>query len=250
MFEQSFVEGRARTRRGWSVLTSIILQTGAVAIALLIPLMKPELLPQVVTVMPLSPPPPAPPQPPDVPKMERVRPAAPSQVRGTTLVSYRNIPDQAQTIIDPPQAAGPGGGVPNSIGPGFPDERGVPNSIWSTGPQAQAPAPPPPPVQAAPPQKPTIIRVSGEVQEALLLNRVIPEYPPIAKQTRTEGTVVLTALISREGRIEDLKVISGHPLLVNAALTAVRQWRYRPTLLGAEPVEVLTTIAVHFKLTR
>src|SRR5882762_855378 len=85
-------------------------------------------------------------------------------------------------------------------------------------------------------------KVSGPVQQAQLTSRIEPRYPVIAKQTKTEGTVVLHAIISRDGRITALEVVSGHPLLVQAALDAVRQWRYRPTYLAGEPVEVETSI--------
>jgi periplasmic protein TonB len=94
------------------------------------------------------------------------------------------------------------------------------------------------------------IRVSGPMQQAQLTSRIEPRYPVIAKQTKTEGTVVLHAIISRDGRITALEVVSGHPLLVQAALDAVHQWRYRPTYLGAEPVEVETTITVIFRLSQ
>ena len=86
------------------------------------------------------------------------------------------------------------------------------------------------------------------MQQAQLTSRIEPRYPVIAKQTKTEGTVVLHAIISRDGRITALEVVSGHPLLVQAALDAVRQWRYQPTLLNGEPVEVDTTIDVIFSL--
>ena len=92
------------------------------------------------------------------------------------------------------------------------------------------------------------LRVSGSVQQAQLTLRVEPRYPAIAIQTKTQGTVVLHAIISRDGRITALEVVSGHPLPVQAAVDAVRQWRYRPTYLGGEPVEVESSITVIFRL--
>jgi len=92
--------------------------------------------------------------------------------------------------------------------------------------------------------------VSGPIQQAQLTSSIEPRYPAIARQTKTEGTVVLHAIISRDGRITALEVVSGHPLLVQAALDAVRQWRYRPTYLGGEPVEVETSITVIFRLSQ
>jgi protein TonB len=103
---------------------------------------------------------------------------------------------------------------------------------------------------APPPPKPVQnrIRQGGSVQAALLVNKVQPVYPPLARQTRISGTVRLHAIISKSGSIQSLEVISGHPLLVRAAMDAVQQWRYKPTLLNGEPVEVDTTIDVIFSL--
>ena len=75
-----------------------------------------------------------------------------------------------------------------------------------------------------------------------------PVYPPLARQIRVQGAVVMEAVINKEGSIESLRVISGHPLLNQAALDAVKQWRYRPTMLNGEPVEVITTVTVTFSL--
>jgi len=92
------------------------------------------------------------------------------------------------------------------------------------------------------------VKLSEGVVEAQLISRIEPHYPSIALQTKTEGTVRLQAIINRDGRITSLDVLSGHPFLVKAALDAVRQWRYRPTLLNGEPVEVETSITVIFRL--
>jgi len=92
------------------------------------------------------------------------------------------------------------------------------------------------------------VKVSEGVLEAQLISRIEPQYPIIAIQTKTEGTVRLHAFISHDGRIISLDVLSGHPFLVKAALEAVRQWRYRPTMLNGEPVEVETSITVIFRL--
>jgi protein TonB len=90
--------------------------------------------------------------------------------------------------------------------------------------------------------------VSQGVMNGLLLNKVVPAYPPIAKAAGIEGTVVLQATISKSGTIENLRVVSGPQLLQQAALDAVRQWDYRPYLLNGEPIEVETTVNVVFKL--
>jgi len=94
------------------------------------------------------------------------------------------------------------------------------------------------------------LKMSEGVLEAQLISRVEPRYPTLAVQTRQSGTVVLHAIISRDGRINALEVVSGSPFFVQAALDAVRQWRYRPTMLNGEPVEVETTITVEFRLQR
>jgi protein TonB len=92
------------------------------------------------------------------------------------------------------------------------------------------------------------LKLSEGVLEAQLISRIEPHYPSLAKQTRTEGTVRLHAIIGRDGRIASLEVISGHPLLVQAALDAVRRWSYRPTMLNGQPVDVETSITIVFKL--
>jgi protein TonB len=86
------------------------------------------------------------------------------------------------------------------------------------------------------------------VIQSKLVHQVRPAYPPLAKQARIKGQVLLSAVISREGRIQELRLVSGHPLLAPAAMEAVRQWLYSPTLLNGDPVEVLTTIEVNFTL--
>lgn len=94
------------------------------------------------------------------------------------------------------------------------------------------------------------LKLGGVVLEAKIIRRVIPVYPPIARQARISGTVKLMSVISREGKVEKLQVLSGHPLLVPAALEAVKLWLYRPTLLNGEPTEVMAPIEVHFTLTQ
>jgi protein TonB len=106
-------------------------------------------------------------------------------------------------------------------------------------------APPPQTSTAAPPVR---IRVGGIVSAARLIYQPKPEYPEVAKMTRTEGAVEFEAVIGKDGTIEELKVLRGHPLLVKAALDAVQRWRYQPTLLNGEPIEVVTEITVNFKL--
>jgi protein TonB len=91
------------------------------------------------------------------------------------------------------------------------------------------------------------IRVS-HMSEGDLVHKVLPTYPPLARNVRIQGQVVLQAVISKQGIIENLRLLSGHPMLVPAAIEAVRQWRYRPYVLNNEPVEVETLITVNFSL--
>jgi protein TonB len=143
----------------------------------------------------------------------------------------------------PPPSAGVGvvGGVAGGMAGG--SINGVLGGIIGSVPTA-APPPPPPP-KAATPQR---IRVGGNVQAANLIHQVKPAYPPLAKQARIQGTVELSAIIGKDGRVQDLHVVRGHPLLVQSALEAVKNWEYRPTMLNGEPVEVATTIDVNFTL--
>jgi protein TonB len=117
--------------------------------------------------------------------------------------------------------------------------------IIGTAPQIE-----PPHAKQTTPQEKHPVKLSEGVLEAQIFSRIEPRYPPLAVQTRQSGTVVLHAIINRDGRIGALEVVSGSPFFVQAALDAVRQWRYRPTLLNGEPVEVETTITVFFHLQR
>lgn len=94
------------------------------------------------------------------------------------------------------------------------------------------------------------IRVGGNVQQANLVMKVTPAYPAEAKQARIQGVVQFTATINKDGTIQTLELISGHPLLVGSALDAVKQWVYRPTLLNGNPVEVVTQIDVNYTLSQ
>lgn len=105
------------------------------------------------------------------------------------------------------------------------------------------------PVTTKPPPAPTgPLKVGGQVQAAKLVRQVIPQYPPLARQARISGTVHLVGIIGKNGTIENLEVVSGHPLLVRAAVDAVKQWLYKPTLLNDVPVEVIAPIDVNFTL--
>jgi len=115
-----------------------------------------------------------------------------------------------------------------------------------------APVPSPPSVQtvSATPVPPGTIRVGGEVQGSKIVNKATPVYPPLAKQARVQGTVQLSVQIGPDGTVQDVQLLSGHPLLVQAAIDAVKQWVYQPTLLNGNPVSVLTTVDVNFTLSQ
>jgi protein TonB len=127
---------------------------------------------------------------------------------------------------------------------------GIPGGMWGGDPDGRATVPrPPQPVSVKPDTLPIQrIKVSIGVQAAKLMWKELPDYPALAGVNRIQGSVVLSAVISPDGGIEELRVLSGHPLLIRSALEAVRKWRYRPTLLNGEPVRVETTIVVNFLL--
>jgi protein TonB len=110
------------------------------------------------------------------------------------------------------------------------------------------PIEPPPSIETHKTNARNVVKLSEGVQQAQLITRIEPHYPSLGVQTRTQGTVLLHAIISLDGDITALEVVSGPPLLVQAAVDAVRQWRYRPTYLNGEPVEVETSITVIFRL--
>jgi len=155
-----------------------------------------------------------------------------SEMMNNQLTAPTKIPHNIEMVSEkeaPPSSFG----VAGSMG----GDSGVMGSIFGNG---EAPK-----VKAAPPKK---VNISAGVAVGMLLQKTQPIYPPIAKAARVSGTVVLQAMISKQGTIEDLKVVSGPAMLQGAALDAVRTWRYRPYLLNNDPVEVETTINVIFTL--
>lgn len=141
----------------------------------------------------------------------------------------------------PPQ---PDIGVPGGInfGPAGRGDGVMPSILAGTT------LPSPPPLAATPARKPIRIRQGGQVVAAKAIYQPTPAYPPLAQRARVGGVVRLEAVIATDGTIQNLRALGGHPLLVGAALEAVSRWRYQPTLLNGEPVEVLTEINVTFKL--
>jgi protein TonB len=176
----------------------------------------------------------------------------PRQFDAGRLMAPKSVPKEIVTIKEedlPPASSGVCGvvgGVPGGVAGGTPG--GVLGGIIGSVPSAVLPPPPPPPVKVA--EKLKRITIGGNVQQAKLVRQPKPVYPPLAKQARISGVVHLAAVISKDGTIQDLKVISGHPLLIPSALEAVKQWVYQPTLLNGEPVEVSTQIDVNFTLSQ
>ena len=244
MFEQSLMETAiGKTRTPWTMALSFGLQMLMIGVAILVPLLNYYELPATELMgFLVAPPPPPPPAPPPV----VTRKIVPEQFN--PMATPVAIPDRVAIIQDeaPPPAsiAGVIGGISGgAIGGGL---GGVIGGIISSTPIV---APPPPPIKKAPPPPPKRIRVGGAVQKANLIRQVRPVYPPLARQARIQGTVKLTAIIAKNGTIEKLEVVSGHPLLIPSALQAVKQWRYKPTLLNGQPVEVVTQVDVNFTLT-
>jgi protein TonB len=249
MFEQTFVDGTGRTHKTWTVMVSFIAQMCVLAIAIVIPMIYFDVLPkgQLTSVLVAPPPPPPPPPPPAAaPKVVRV---IPRQFDAGRLMAPKTVPKEVAMIkeeeLPPPSSGGVVGGVPGGVPGGA--VGGVIGGIIGSVPTA-APPPPPPPVKVEKPVTPQRIRVGGNVQQAKLVRQPRPIYPALAKQARISGVVKLNAIIGKDGTIQNLTVASGHPLLIPAALEAVKQWVYQPTLLNGEPVEVVTQIDVNFTL--
>jgi periplasmic protein TonB len=253
MFEQTFVDGTGKTHKGWTVMVSFVLQMLMIGVIVLIPLIYTDSLPKAtLTSFLVAPPPPPPPPPPPVAAAPvKVVKVAPRQFDAGRLMAPKSIPKEIAMIreeeLPPPSAsAGVVGGVPGGVAGGT--MGGVIGGIIGSVPTA---APPPPPVvKEKPPPPPQRIRVGGNVQAANLIRKITPQYPPLAKQARVQGVVKFQAIIGKDGTIQNLQLLSGHPLLVPAATEAVKQWMYRPTLLNGEPVEVVTQIDVNFTLSQ
>jgi periplasmic protein TonB len=253
MFEQTFVDGGGKTNKPWTILTSFLLQIGLIGVAILIPLISYEQLPKTqLAGFLVAPPPPPPPPPPPAAVMPKVVKVIPRQFDAGRLVAPKSIPKKVIEIREedlPPassNAVGVVGGVPGGVPGG--SMGGVIGGIIGSVPTAAPP--PPPPVKVEKKQEVQRIRVGGNVQQAKLLRKPMPVYPPLAKQARIQGTVKFTAVIGTDGTIRNLQMLSGHPLLVPSAQQAVMQWAYQPTLLNGEPVEVITQIDVNFTLSQ
>jgi protein TonB len=235
MFEDSLVEsqGRIRTRSRWFAIGSFFAQGLLLLLLILFPLFHPQALPrQSIERLLVAPPPPQAPAP-----VVAHSTASPSRTHSSLEAQLRapsRIPGHVAMISDPgpPSFAQIGTGVNGS---------GIPGGLdLGTSPPAVVGAQPPAPKHP--------LAVTGGVAAGQLLSPIRPVYPIVAREARIQGTVLLDATISRQGTIENLRVVDGPPMLRQAALDAVAQARYRPFLLNGEPVEVQTTIRVIFSL--
>ena len=243
MFEDSLLEsgGKLKTKSKYTTIVSFILQIIFIAILVLIPLIYTEALPkqQLMTFLVAPPPPPPPPPPPAATPVVKVQKIE-SEIDDGQLRTPTAIPKKIAMIKEeeaPPPSSGVGvvGGVPGGMPGG--QMGGVIGGIISSTPVAVP--------KVATPQR---VRVSQGVTEGLLMKKVQPQYPALARQARIQGAVVLQASIGKDGNVQNLRAVSGHPMLTPAAIEAVKQWKYRPYFLNGEAVEVDTTITVNFTL--
>jgi protein TonB len=236
MFENSLMESdnRIKAKSRWSLLAFLV--NGGALLALIIwPLLHPEALPrQMMATLMIAPSPPPPPPAP--------APASRVQIKSETLSNGLRAPSkipkeikQVNEAATPPSMVGVRG--MEGLSSGMP---GIMSAfINSVGAR---------PAVVVKREVRTKLSISSGVMVGNLLEKTVPQYPTIAKEAHIQGTVVLQATISQNGLIQNLRVISGPPLLQQAAIDAVRSWRYKPYLLNGEPVEVETTINVVFNL--
>jgi protein TonB len=218
------------TRRWYTVPLSLVIHTAAIVGVIVIPLVATDVLPdprQMISAFAVTPPPPSPPP---------AAPRATSQPAPAVVVNPDAAPVAAPAAIAPEvpvdtrfETIATGTGV-------------IPGSVASNIPGA-LPAPPPP--QPAAP-----IRVGGAIRPPVKTHHVNPQYPPIAQAAGVSGIVIVEAMIGADGRVVDAKVLRSVPLLDQAALDAVRQWEFTPTLLNGVPTPVIMTVTVQFALNR
>jgi periplasmic protein TonB len=235
MFDQ-LVEStnKKKTNKVWSFWLSAGIQALILGVLILIPLIYTSALPKaLMTTFLVAPPPPPPPPPPPAVVHVKVQP----KVFMNKFVAPTVIPKKIEMIKQEPQPdVGQIGGVPGGVPGGSAD--GVLGGIIGGAPGGL----PPPPRPTAP------VKIGGNVMQAKIINQVQPQYPQIARMAHVSGTVVLHAIIAENGTIQELTYLSGPALLRQAAMDAVRQWRYQPTQLNGQPVKVDTTISVIFDL--
>lgn len=238
MFNQTFVESQPGSTRVWTLVVSLAMQSAAVCLAIVASLVfglelpGDQLMRQALIFVPPPPPPPR-------PSLPKAQPAVVRRARFRTdvLQAPRVIPDRVAILDDthaPASLAEIGFLGANGIAGGVPG--GMLNGVLGGAGLGGNVLPPPP------------LRVGGRVLAARLVHQVPPAYPEEAIKQDISGSVFLEATINRQGEIRKLKVLSGDPLLSAAAVEAVQQWRYRPTQLNGNAVEVISQIEVIFAL--
>ncbi|HVR69997.1 MAG TPA: energy transducer TonB [Vicinamibacteria bacterium] len=271
-FEQlldSSWQGNRRAKRGLILPVSIAIHTVVLVAVVVLPLMSWGELPEpdpgavrafFVESAPVAPPPPPPPPPPAAPRAAtRPRVERPKvKVETLTEAPRFTAPVEVPPRIDDPGvdiggsdlgvAGGEPGGVAGGVAGGVQGGviGGVVGGVLGGVPEPEATPPPPPPTQPPAPKGP--VRVGGQIKEPTKVRNVPPAYPDIAKQARVQGVVVLEAVISPSGEVTNVRVMRGVPLLNDAATNAVRQWRYTPTMLNGQPVSLVMTVTVNFRL--
>jgi protein TonB len=258
MLEDCLIESRqpARSKKPLTLVVSVITHGSLVAALVLVPLFQEQLLPHAAIFDPLRPPE-ARSQVIDL-APAAARQASPAQAAPapTALIAPREIPINIADIEDEPIVGivGVPPGQPGRNGGNGPNIPGLPGPEFGT----RVAVPPPPPPPSPPPAPPKVpdpppppaapIRKSSGVVMSNLVHQVQPVYPVLAQKTHTQGVVLLEAVIMRNGTIDParIRVITGNVLLNEAAIEAVKQWRYKPTLLSGEPVEIVTTITINF----
>ena len=250
MFELFGAERRRAPHSGKTpLLVSTLVHLTVVAVFIIVPLMYvssdlppvPDMLAFVVSAAP--PPPPPPPAPP------AAKSAKPSVVKSQPTTRVQAAPVDAPTTIkdeEAPIESATDDGVPGGVEGGVPG--GVVGGIVG-GLLTGALPPPPPPPPPVPPVERAPVRIGGELTAPALLERVEPDYPPLAVRAQVKGVVILEAVVDRDGSVEDVRVLRSIPLLDSAAVAAVRKWRYSPLLLNGKPERFVLTVTVSFSLT-
>ena len=252
MFEQSYVMQAGNHQSPWALATAVTLQTSLLAGAIVLSMIHVDLLPRpFMRIGPIGPP---------VKSVKIVDTGARGAVAPSSAISRApkifTIPSKISPLANAAAsdlaAIAESGIVSDSHFAGTGSAGGGILGGTFFGDTAPSFVPPPPPPakhvehKAAAPSKP--LPVGGAVQAAKLVRQIKPNYPALARQARVSGSVRLEAIISKGGAIQNLRLVSGHPLLSQAAVEAVRQWLYQPTLLNGEPTEVVTQIDVNFLL--
>jgi periplasmic protein TonB len=232
---------RMRTRQGASVLLTVLLETALIAVLVMVPLMATDVLPaptDAINAFVAAPAPPPTPPPPPAPRTQPIEPAPQPVVNVRPDVAPIEAPPDI--VPEPPIAFG----IEEIGSPAVPGD-GVSGGFGLPGGQGDLLRPPPPRPEPPPPQ-PRV--VGGHVLAPKKTRHVDPIYPAIAIASRTEAIVIIEAIIDERGRVSEAQVLRGNPLLNDAALDAVRQWEFTPTLLNGQPTAVIMSVTVNFRL--